>query len=482
MWSVLIVSLCVIAPCSALRRVSSTTKLKTVNEGSNQALLNRAVDICTKKFWLTLETCVDRFEDKTTFVRTGDIPQMWIRDSAAQLHPYIPLASSSTKFQSLLEGALRSQAKYITIDPYANSYTQKWNGQPSPAEMRLLRAGYVGTANYEMDSGAYFLRFLKTYTDTVPTSTVLKEPQVHEAVTTLMKLYRREQNHNFSRYEYPTGPPFELPGGSRGQPVGFTGMVWNAFRPSDDAHEFGYHIPGNLFLAGYLPFVVNTAKDVWKDDQLAEDAKQLQNEILKGVEKHGIKEVNGMKVYAYETDGLGNWNLMDDANPPSLLSIPYLHPNGEQKVYNQEVYKNTRSVVLSKKNPYFFEGSDASGIGSPHTERDMIWPLSLVMEAFTTESSERKMQLIQTLVDTAKDDLLHESFHKDDHNRITRKWFGWPNAVFAELVQSTGRSCGTVETAPMMPEPQQRQRPDFYNADVKTLRYRSIPGLDLEKA
>lgn len=234
-----------------------------------------------------------------------------------------------------------------------------------------------------------------------------------------MKLYRLEQNHNKSRYRYPISPPWELPGGPSGQPVGYTGMVWNAFRPSDDPHTFGYHIPGNLFLASYLPFVAKTAKEVWKDQELAMHARELRDDILKGVAKYGTKKVDGKIVYCYETDGMGNCNLMDDANVPSLLSIPYLDPSGED--YNREVYKNTREFILSDKNPWFFRGSVAAGIGSRHTGQDMIWPMSLIMQAFTTESPTEKIELIQHLVKSAKDDFLREPFHKDGMFYTTRE-------------------------------------------------------------
>jgi len=465
--------------CSRALKITqkpSNTTQQRISETHRRALLGRASVLCSKNYWQTLQTCVERFEDSTVFVRTGDIEGMWTRDSAAQLHPYIPLASDSPEFQSLLEGALRSQAKYIAIDPYSNAYHKTWKNYD---DARLLRGGYVFTGNYEMDSGAYFLRFLKSYADVVPTSAILREPQIHEAVTILMKLYRLEQNHSNSQYKYPLAPPWELPGGPNGKPVGYTGMVWNAFRPSDDPHTFGYHIPGNLFLASYLPFVGNVAKEVWQDEELARYAEELRNDILNGVERYGTKSVDGKTVYCYETDGLGHCNLMDDANVPSLLSIPYLDPSGEH--YNREIYTNTREFILSDKNPWFFQGSVASGIGSPHTGKNMIWPMSLIMQAFTTESPKEKLDLIKLVMNSAKDDVLRESFNKDNKQKTTREWFAWPNALFAELVMGQGSSCGTAKSAPTMPEVKQRpaDHPEFYAADVTTLRYRSIPGLDL---
>lgn len=471
---------------SALMELHSSNKnehLEATFNARMQAVLAKASVVCSHNFWQTLRTCVKPFIDETTFVRTGDIAHMWTRDSAAQLHPYIPLAPESVEFQKLLEGALRSQAKFIAIDPYANAYHETWKGN----DFRLLRGGYVATANHELDSGAYFLRFLKTYTDAVPTSNLLKEPQMHEAAQALLKLWRVEQNHNISLYSYPMAPPYELPDGhgsrsARGSPVGYTGMVWNGFRPSDDPHKYGYHIPANLFLATYLPFLETMAKNVWKDSKLADETMKLKSDILKGVAKYGTTEVNGKKVYCYEVDGLGNCNLMDDANVPSLLSIPYLDPSGAH--YDSEVYKNTRGFVLSSGNPFFYQGKAASGIGSPHTPQGYIWPMSLVIEAMTTDDKKRKMELIQTVVATAnaKDTYLHESFSKDDPRIVTRGWFAWPNALFAELVQSTGNSCGKVEDAPM-PELARRKKGEdnFYEADVKSLRAREIAQLDLMK-
>lgn len=458
----------------------------SVNTKSNLgALMMKSQMICSKNYWLTMNTCVKPYNDGTTFVRTGDIEYMWIRDSAAQMHPYIPLAQDSQQFRDILEGALRSQAKFIAIDPYANAYGAEWKDvHGNSNEERLVRGGYVRTANFELDDGPYFFRFLKTYTDAVPSSKILAEPQMHEAAKMLIDLFKFEQNHEHSGYNYPLSGPWELPNGPRGAKTAYTGMVWNGFRPSDDAHTYAYHIPDNLFLAAYLPFVSQTARSVWRDETLAARAEQLRRDILQGVEKHGTKVVDGEKIYCYETDGLGNCNLMDDANVPSLLSIPYLDPSGDN--FDKEIYKNTRKWVLSEKNPWFFSGKAGRGIGSPHTGHNRIWPMSIVMEALTTDDKADQDKLLQMVIDTSARELLHESFHKDNHEAITREWFAWPNALFAELVRSKGGDCGSAKYPPVMPKvkPAPRNGPlarmsakeTFYTAPVEQLRYRPLPN------
>ena len=122
---------------------------------------------------------------------------------------------------------------------------------------------------------------------------------------------------------------------------------------------------------------------------------------------------------------------MDDSNAPSLLSLAYL---GDVKP-NDPIYRNTRKFVLSDSNPYFFKGKAGEGIGGPHIGYDMIWPMSIMMRAFTSLDDAEIQNCMVSLMNTdAGTGFIHESFNKDDPKNFTRAWFAWQNTLFGELV------------------------------------------------
>lgn len=395
--------------------------------------------ICENNFWMTWNTCLQPLSDGTAFVLTGDIPDMWIRDSSAQLWPYLKFASAYPTVRILLEGALRRQAFYISSAPYANAFTKERRNLEM-IDKRLHRQDYIATYNYEVDSNAYFLRFLAALVEQYPDTALLHDDFVLNAVSKTIALYRLERHHfAASKYRYPEWQPWELPGeDGRGNPVNYTGLIWGAFRPSDDAQQLGYSIPSNLFVASNLKPIERIAREAWKNIPLAEDISELRTSILDGVKKFGTTRLHdGTEVYCYEVDGLGSCLLMDDANVPSLLSLPYFDEQAE--TFDRLIYQNTRRFILSKRNPWYFEGSIAKGIGSHHTGEEMIWPMSLIMQAITAENDQEQQQVLSTLLDL--DPQKHgftESVNQDDPNQVTRPWFAWPNALFAELMITKG--------------------------------------------
>jgi meiotically up-regulated gene 157 (Mug157) protein len=216
-------------------------------------------------------------------------------------------------------------------------------------------------------------------------------------------------------------------------------MTWTGFRPSDDECQYGYLIPANIFAAGALERTIALNQRVWHSDTLDQKATKLLREIEEGIRQHGVIKTKdtGESIYAYEVDGMGNTLAdFDDANVPSLLSIPLLGWTG----FDREIYKNTRNRLLSKTNPYYFSGKLLTGIGSPHTPSQMVWPMALAIEALTTEGSEKEVaksfvfQLRQSMA-SACDDAMHESVNVD-HCSFTRAWFEWANALFVVLVES----------------------------------------------
>ena len=380
----------------------------------------------------TLETTLKWLSDGTAFVFTGDIPAMWLRDSASQVRPYIFLADEDEDVRALLAGLIKRQALYIIHDAYANAFNEAESGQGHKDQ--TVQSALVWERKFELDSLCYPLQLCHDYL-TVTGDTSLFDETVHHMFSVIMQLLRREQRHDRdSTYTFVRkhgSLKDTLPFG-KGTPTNFTGMVWSGFRPSDDACQFGFLIPSNMFAVVCLSHVAAIAKDVYKDYALANEALQLRTEIEFGIETYGVvHDPDFKKIYAYETDGFGNYNLMDDANVPSLLSIPYI---GYRPI-NDPVYQATRNYVLSTKNPYFFEGTKASGIGSPHTPRDYIWPISLIMQGLTTTDRQEQWRIIETLTSTtANTRFMHESFFADNPSFFTRSWFAWANSLFAHLV------------------------------------------------
>ena len=347
-----------------------------------------------------------RFSNNSIFVKTGDIPDMWIRDSTAQVWP---LRDDGP----LVEKVLNMQSFFILQDPYANSYRDHEVQSPTREDLNLGREGWVATRNYELDSGCYFLRLLYhawKHHD-------LAVQKYRQTVETLVNTWKTEQYHEEkSPYRYA-----ELPRNGLGTPVKWTGMTWSGFRPSDDACTYGYHIPSNLFAAKALTYVSEMFPDI-------KEANVLRQDILTGVQQYGTwADTDGKTRYCYEVDGLGGCNKMDDANVPSLLSIPYLDPEG----YDRALWENTYEWIWSSKNPYFYKGTAAEGIGSPHTPHNYIWPMSLVMRGLVDPA---QCQVMKALVKkTMTRNTIHESFDKNNVQRLTREDFAWPNALYQEM-------------------------------------------------
>jgi meiotically up-regulated gene 157 (Mug157) protein len=139
-------------------------------------------------------------------------------------------------------------------------------------------------------------------------------------------------------------------------------------------------------------------------------------------------------VYAYEVDGRGGVLLADDANTPSLLALPL---TGWCRA-DDPLYLATRDLVLSPANPYYYRGSAASGIGSPHTPEGHVWPIALAIQGLTsTDPAERRALLDLILATDDGTGAVHESFHADDPGVWTREWFSWANSMFCELALET---------------------------------------------
>ncbi|AZN43553.1 glycoside hydrolase family 125 protein [Paenibacillus albus] len=385
----------------------------------------------------TLETTTRLMEDGSTFVITGDIPAMWLRDSSAQVRPYIQLATEDEELGNVIEGLLKRQFTSILMDPYANAFNEEANNNRWEDDITELPEPnpWVWERKYEIDSLCYPIQIAYLFWKQTGRTSAF-DATFREAAERIVQLWRVEQHHMEQspyRFTRTSGPVSDtIHNNGMGEPVSYTGMTWSGFRPSDDACAYGYLVPANMFASVALGYLAEIAAEVLSDDKLKNDALALKADIDKGIETYGIYKhpVYG-DMYAYETDGRGNYTLMDDANVPSLLSIPYLGYTAKE----DPIYQNTRRFILSPDNPYYYEGRIARGIGSPHTPPRYIWHISLVMQALTSTDEEEVAELVRLLIATDGDTgFMHEGFNVDDPTQFTRSWFAWANTLFGELI------------------------------------------------
>jgi meiotically up-regulated gene 157 (Mug157) protein len=356
--------------------------------------------------------------DGLPFIITGDIPAMWLRDSTWQVKPL--LRSRHPKVIDLLINLSRSQVKLFLKDPYANAF----NSEPSGACWHKdfpEQSPWVFERKFELDSWASIL-YLARKTSEMYGRTEHLDGNFDQALELMIELAKREQRHDRESYVFwrVGSPPHDsLSHHGRGAPIGFTGMIYSAFRPSDDACKYGYLIPSNLFFMNELKKLSVAGFEM--------KAAELASEIEEGINKFGV--IDGK--LAYEVDGLGSHLFIDDANVPSLLSLPYL------EVFSSEnpTYQSTRAFVLSEMNPYFFKGELATGIGSQHTPHNSVWPIAIAMAALTSNDKKVQKTTLDLLEGTdAGTGQIHESFDVDDCSIFTRDWFSWADMTYVDLV------------------------------------------------
>jgi meiotically up-regulated gene 157 (Mug157) protein len=425
---------------------------------SKRHFKSKAVDAAIKTFqskvknpelqWLfencfpnTLDTTVYYKEENgrpDTYVITGDIDAMWLRDSSAQVWPYLQFVNEDKPLKKLIAGVITHQTKCILIDPYANAF---YNDPTKVGEWKsdhTKMSPGIHERKWEIDSLCYPIRLAYHYWK----KTGDKEPfdaNWKKGIESTLKVFKDQQRKTgkgaYSFQRQTTTPTDSLPMAGYGFPVNPVGLICSAFRPSDDATIFSFLIPSNFFAVVSLKQAAEMIKALYNDEALTTDLLALAKEVDEAIQKYGTaNHPKYGKIYAFEVDGFGSAYLMDDSNVPSLLALPYLGAVAD----TDEVYKNTRKFVLSADNPYFFKGTAAEGIGGPHAGQDMIWPMSLTMRALTSHDKEEIKTCIQTLQKThAGKGFMHESFHKDDPAKFTRAWFAWSNTLFGELLWRT---------------------------------------------
>jgi meiotically up-regulated gene 157 (Mug157) protein len=387
----------------------------------------------------TLDTTVelgrlDGYED--TFVVTGDIDAMWLRDSSAQVWPYLSLAAKDEGLRKLFRGLIRRQSRCISIDPYANAFLPDTKGKSkmdwAQADITDMRPG-VAERKWEIDSLCYPVRLAHGYWQTTGDREPFDESwrAATRSIVTTFREQQRKDGHGPYQFQRPSPKPTEsqfLDG--YGQPTRPVGLIHQMFRPSDDATVYAFNIPGNLFAVVTLRRIAQMHATFFGDQAFANEANALADEVEAAVEKYGVMHDGQDDFWAYEVDGYGNQLFMDDANVPSLLALPYL-----ESAKHDARYERTRQRVWSMANPYFFKGTAGEGIGGPHEGLRMIWPMSIMMKAFTTDDAAEIRQCLHWLKTThAGSGFMHEAFDQDDPKKFTRSWFAWANTLFGELV------------------------------------------------
>lgn len=389
----------------------------------------------------TLDTTVDfQVVDgrPDTYVITGDIDAMWLRDSTAQVWPYLPLMREDPRLQQLIAGVINRQCRCILKDPYANAFYKDENKVSEwKSDMTDMKPG-VHERKWEIDSLCYPIRlayhYWKATEDTTPLGASWRE-----AVLRTVRTFREQQrkaNNGPYRFQRRTETQSDtLAGRGYGHPAKPVGLIFSMFRPSDDSTVFPFLVPSNFFAVVSLRQAAEMLEQISQDRATAAQCHALASEVERALRDYAVVSHHKYgKVYAFEVDAFGDFYCIDDGNVPSLLSLPYL---GAVKP-SDEVYKNTRRFVLSDSNPYYCKGKAAEGPGGPHVGLDMIWPLGLIVQGLTSTDDHEIRQCLTTLQKThAGTGFMHEAFHKDDPKKFTRSWFAWANTIFGELLLKT---------------------------------------------
>ena len=430
-------------PSPKLRKFRSKVVEDTIKEVQSYLGDSELAWLFGNCFPNTLDTTVNfsvRDNKPDTFVITGDINAMWLRDSTAQVWPYISLTGGDHELRDLIAGVINRQVKCIHIDPYANAFNDgpgksEWMNDLTDMKPELHER------KWEIDSLCYPVRLAHGYWKATGDTSVFDEAWA-SAMRLIIKTFRQQQRKEDQgpyRFQRVTGWQTDtVAGGGYGNPVNPVGLIVSIFRPSDDATIWPFLVPSNYFAVKSLMQMAEIAVAVRRDETLASDATALAGEVEAALTRYAraVHPEHG-EIIPYETDGFYNYNFMDDANVPSLLSMPYLGTIDR----SDPLYLRTRSFVLSKSNPYYFSGISGHGVGSPHTGLNRIWPIAITMRALTAGNDYDIVSSLKMLKNThASTGFMHESFMKDDPTQFTRKWFAWANTLFGELVLETYRT------------------------------------------
>jgi uncharacterized protein len=431
----------IVRVASAKRKFKSAAVERTI-ERVKSSIGNREIGWMFENcFPNTLDTTVDfgMVDGRPdTYVITGDIDAMWLRDSSAQVWPYLPLLKEDAELRQLIAGVINRQTRCILKDPYANAFykdaskVSEWS-----SDLTDMKPG-VHERKWEIDSLCYPIRLAHGYWketgDTAPF-----DSNWRDAVALVRKTFQEQQRkdgrgpyHFMRKTETQTDT---VPGAGYGNPAKPVGLIYSMFRPSDDATIFPFLVPSNFFAVVSLRQAAEMVEQIARDSDLAKQCRAMADEVEQALRTYAVVEHPfGGRIYAYEVDAFGNYYCTDDGNIPSLLSLPYL---GAKKS-DDELYQRTRKMLLSDKNPYYCHGTAASGLGGPHVGMNMIWPLGVIIQGLTSTNDREIKECLTTLQRThAGTGFIHEAFNKDNPAKFTRAWFAWANTIFGEFVLKT---------------------------------------------
>lgn len=425
-------------PDASLRKFTSQAVEEKIKQVSAKMADKELAWMFQNCFPNTLDTTIYQgtlHGKEDTFVITGDIHAMWLRDSTAQVWPYMPFLNHDEPLRNMVKGLVNRQAACVLLDPYANAFNHSeteisdWS-----SDKPTMKAG-LHERKYELDSLCYVIRLAHGYWKSTGDSSAF-DAEWDKAMRLIVETMRTEQRKNgTSPYKFirQTNAMEDAPvHQGTGRPIKPTGMICSMFRPSDDATLFPFLVPSNLFAVQVLAQLAEIYEQVLHQVGFAQQCRDLAREVSEGIAKHAVvTHPKYGSMYAYEVDGFGNHVFMDDANVPSLMSLAYL---GICKP-NDQNYLNTRKFLLSEDNPWYLKGDAAEGQGSPHTGKENIWPMGIILRALTSTNNEEVHHCLKMLKAThAGTGFMHESFHKNDASNFSRKWFAWANTLFGELI------------------------------------------------
>lgn len=430
-------------PAPEARCFRSEAVEKTISEVCGHLSDRKLAWMFANCFPNTLDTTVEYSEapDGTpdTFIITGDIHAMWLRDSGAQVWPYLSLAKGDEALRKMIAGVLLRQFRYLALDPYANAFNKGPTGSEWEKDYTEMNP-WLHERKWELDSPCYVLRLAYGYWKATGDTSVFGKEWLG-AVRAVLRTFREQQRYDGPgpyRFMRRTERAFDTKGWDGcGAPVKPCGLIASSFRPSDDATVLEFLIPSNFFASGVLRKIAEILSEVCRERRLARECLALADEISAALEEFAVVEHPRYgRIYAYEVDGFGNALMMDDANVPSLLSLPYLDCIDA----DDPVWRNTRRFILSADNPCYFSGKAGAGVGGPHIGLGWVWPMSIIMQGLTAPTEEEAVRCVHALAATdAGTGFMHESFWKDDASRYTRSWFAWANTLFGELILKTYR-------------------------------------------
>lgn len=425
-------------PAESERLFQSAAVEQTITDVTSKLTNPKLAWMFSNCFPNTLDTTVHYGKDDNgnprTFVYTGDIHAMWLRDSGAQVWPYVQLANQDPELKDLLKGVILCQFSLINIDPYANAFNDGPTGTGWTSDFTDMNPN-LHERKWEIDSQCYPIRLAYHYWKTTGDTSVFGASwlEAMRNILTTLKVQQRKDGLGPYHFQRETEAPTDTKSNAGyGQPVRPVGLICSSFRPSDDATTFEFLVPSNFFAVSALRKAAEILDAVNGEKAMSRDCRLLADEVETALKRYAVvKHPKYGKIYAFEVDGFGNAYMMDDANVPSLLALPYLCDVSPK----DPVYQNTRRFVWSLDNPYFFKGTAGEGIGGPHVGFDMVWPMSIMMKAFTSSDDAEIKACIESLLSTdAGTGFMHETFNKNNPEEFTRSWFAWANTLFGELV------------------------------------------------